>query len=311
MRNIFGPVASRRLGLSLGVDLVPHKTCNLDCVYCECGRTTRFITEPTLLNRADEILAELARILENQGERLDYVTLSGAGEPTLNLELGKIVNGIKEMTSVKTAVITNSTLLHRPEVRQALSRVDLIMPSLDSGLASTFGRINRPHPGLTLDYILKGLYLLRQEFKGEVWLEILLAVGINDSPADLEALAREVEKIQPERVQLNTVDRPPPEEGVRPVGYERLLELRDLFKPRAEVIAKPRVAFKPASQRALEEDILEVIDRRPSTVEDLSTALGRKVEEIESILKVLMVKGRVRPEPMGEKTFMRGIFEEG
>lgn len=311
MKMIFGPVASRRLGLSLGVDLVPHKTCDFDCIYCECGRTTDFVTEPGLFNRAGPILAELREVLEGQEQRLDFVTLSGAGEPTLNSELGPIVAGIKELTQAKLAAITNSSLLHRPEVMEALGPVDVLMPSLDSALEETFQRINRPHPAVTLEKILSGLYALRSNFKGRVWLEILLVAGVNDSPREIEALIRESKKIDPDRIQLNTVDRPPADQGVEPLPFERLQELAKEFGPKAEVIARPRPTFRPGRSETLEADLLAMIDRRPCTEEDLITALGIGAEELGAALKTLMVKGRVRQERLENKTFLRGVIEKG
>ncbi len=308
---IFGPVASRRLGLSLGVDLVPHKTCDFDCIYCECGRTTDFVTEPGLFNRAGPILAELREVLETQGDRLDFVTLSGAGEPTLNAELGPIVRGIKDLTKARVAAITNSSLLHRGEVMEALSPVDVIMPSLDSALEETFRRINRPHPAVTLEKVLEGLYSLRKSFKGRVWLEILLVAGINDSPAEVEALVREARRIEPDRIQLNTVDRPPADRGVEGVPFDRLKELAGLFGPRAEVIARPRAAFKPGRAETLEADILAMIDRRPCTEEDLITAFGLGSDELGAVLKTLLVKGRVRQERLNNKIFLRGVIKKG
>ena len=311
MRMIFGPVASRRLGLSLGVDLVPHKTCDFDCVYCECGRTTRFVTEPGLFNRAQPILAELRQVLESQEDRLDFVTLSGAGEPTLNAELQEIVRGIKSLTRAKVAAITNSSLLHLPQVMEALAPVDVIMPSLDSAIEETFQRINRPHPSVTLEKVLKGLYALRQSFNGQIWLEILLVAGLNDTPTEIQALVRESARIDPDRIQLNTVDRPPADEGVEPVEFSRLGELALEFGPKAEVIARPGTMFKPGQIKTLEADMLAMIDRRPCTEEDLVTALGLGPDEVKAVLKTLLVKGRVRQEMLKDKVFLRGIVEKG
>jgi len=311
MKMIFGPVASRRLGLSLGVDLVPHKTCDFDCVYCECGRTTDFVTVPGLFNRAEPILAELREVLESQGDRLDFVTLSGAGEPTLNRELGKIVAGIKSLTKARIAAITNSTLLHRPEVMEALEPVDVLMPSLDSAIEKTYLRINRPDPSVTLEKVLEGLYSLRTNFQGRVWLEILLVAGLNDGPEEIEALRREALKIDPDRIQLNTVDRPPADRGIEPVAFDRLKELALEFGPRAEVIASPKRTFIPGRAETLEADLLAMIDRRPCTEQDLITAFGLTGDEFRPILKTLLVKGRVRQERLNDKVFLRGVIRKG
>ncbi|MBW1712088.1 MAG: radical SAM protein [Deltaproteobacteria bacterium] len=311
MRAVFGPVASRRLGLSLGIDLVPHKTCNFNCIYCECGPTTNLMAGPGPLRPASEILPEVAQVLTEQEERLDYITLSGAGEPTLNSDLSAIVEGLKGLTDTPLAVLTNSTLLHRPEVTAALEPVDLIMPSLDTAIDSTFQEINRPHPAVKLENILTGLYGLKRKLKADVWLEILLVAGFNDSPQEVEALVEAVGAIDPDRVQLNTVDRPPPEPGILPVAFERLEEIASLFGAKGEVIARPLSLFKPAAHKALAEDVLSLIDRRPCTRQDLKVALGRSDDEIAAVLKVLMVKGRVRQERLGDNVFLRGIIEKG
>ena len=269
------------------------------------------MTEPGLFNRAGPILAELREVLEGQEQRLDFVTLSGAGEPTLNAELGPIVAGIRKLTKAKLAAITNSSLLHRPEVMAALAPVDVLMPSLDAATDETFRRINRPHPAVPLEKVLEGLYSLRKSFKGQVWLEILLVKGVNDSPAEIEALIRESRGIDPDRIQLNTVDRPPADKGVEAVPFERLQELAGLFGPRAEVIARPRAAFKPGRAETLEADLLAMIDRRPCTEEDLITALGLGADELGAALKTLLVKGRVRQERLDNKMFLRGVIEKG
>lgn len=311
MRTVFGPVASRRLGLSLGVDLVPAKTCNFDCVYCECGPTTDLVSRPGNYRSAAEILPELTKVLKEQGSRLDFVTLSGAGEPTLNNDLAEIVAEIKRLSPAKVGAITNSTLLGREEVVRALAEVDVLMPSLDSAVPETFARINRPHPDISLDSILEGLYGLKARVRAEVWLEILLIAGLNDTPTEIEALRLAAEKIDPDRVQLNSIHRPPVEKQLRPVARTELDRLATVFGSRAEVIARPPKRFIPGQAIELEAGILELIDRRPSTLEDLVTALGRQKAELEGCLSGLVGSGRVVGEQMGEEYFYRGIAEEG
>ncbi len=310
MKTIFGPVPSRRLGLSLGVDLVPPKTCTFDCLYCECGPTTRLLDAPRPLIDPALILEELAAVLAWQEERLDYVTLSGAGEPTLHSELGRIVAGIKTLTEVPLAIITNSALLHRTEVLEALAPIDLILPSLDTAREETFKRLNRPHPAVTMDMILKGLTRLKTALKAEVWLEMLLVAGLNDSPGEVAALKEAAELIRPDRIQINTVDRPPADSSARAVSYARLEEIAAEFGPQAEVIARRFKDFRPGRETALAEAVLEIIDRRPCTRKDLEMALGVDEEEIGAVLKVLMVKGRVRGEKVEDRLFVRGVAQE-
>jgi len=232
MKYIFGPVPSRRLGFSLGVDIIPSKTCTLDCIYCQVGRTMCKAIERKEYVAPDEILDELKEVLKS-GIRIDYITLSGNGEPTLNSKLGEIIKGIKGISSLPVAVITNGTLLTDRNVREELLSADLVMPSLDAATQKTFQKIDRPHPSLKIENIIEGMvefrkiYPIRSPAKdtmagspniksgltsngasGQIWLEIMLVEGINDNQDELNALKTAVEKIEPDKVQLNTPVRP-------------------------------------------------------------------------------------------------------
>jgi len=311
MKHVFGPVPSRRLGLSLGVDLVEPKTCTHDCLYCECGPTTRLLARPEPLIPAEVVLDEVAQVLAEEKRRLDYITLSGSGEPTLNSEMGRVLTGLKDLAGqTPVAVITNSSLLHRPEVMAALEPADLIMPSLDTVVEATFRRLNRPHPQISLADMIEGLYGLKAALKAEIWLEMLFVAGINDSPEELEGLRRAVERIEPERIQINTVDRPPADRRAGPLSRERLLELAELFGPRAEVIASPPTDFRPGQGRELTETVLDLIDRRPCTRSDLRIALGCSEAELAASLKVLLMKRRIREEVVAERVYLRGVPQE-
>lgn len=310
MSTIFGPVPSRRLGLSLGVDLVPAKTCNFDCLYCECGRTTEHTTERRPYVPAETVLSELEAVLKVQDDRLDYITLSGAGEPTLNSDMGRIIQGIRSLSDAPVALLTNSSLLSRSEVMAEIADLDLIMPSLDSAVPRTFRRIDRPVNTIKLEDILAGLGNLRSATRAQIWLEILFLAGINDTEAELEALVKAVDLIDPHRVQLNTVDRPPPDGRARALSRAELDSLKRYFGPRAEVIARGRVQFRPVDEEDLYQTILELIDRRPCTQDDLVAALGVTDETVAPLLKVLQVKGRVVTERQTGEVFYRGIPTE-
>ena len=221
MSHLFGPVPSRRLGRSLGVDLVPRKTCPFDCIYCEVGPTTNQ-TETRLDYQADAILAELAAYLHQGPPELDYITLAGSGEPTLNLGLGRIIRRIKALTGVPVAVLTNGALLYLPEVRQELKTADLVLPSLDAAREETFRAINRPLADYPLSRLMAGLEAFRREYPGPIWLEILLLKGLNDSPEDLEALRRALKLLAPDKVQLNTAVRPGVEDYARPLNLAEM-----------------------------------------------------------------------------------------
>lgn len=205
--HLFGPVPSRRLGISLGIDLVPHKVCSLNCVYCECGRTTKLTTEREEYVPADMILAELSRFLK-ENPAPEYITFSGAGEPTLNSEIGKIIDEIKsDYPAIPIAVLTNGTLFSNRQVRSELLKADLVLPSLDAASDEVFHQINRPSGNLSVSNCIEGLVNFRNEYSGKIYLEIFILPGYNNSPDELDRLKKAILQIKPDRVQLNTLDR--------------------------------------------------------------------------------------------------------
>ena len=241
---LFGPVASRRLGRSLGVDLIPAKTCPFDCVYCEVGRTTRHTAERKSYVPAEEVLAQLEDFFSGGGQA-DYVTFSGSGEPTLSADLGRLIRETKKRFGVAVAVITNGALLGDAGVRGELAEADVVIPSLDSARQCSFEAVNRPVAGTAVEDVIDGLAEFTREFAGRVWLEVLLVGGVNDSDDDITALAGAIARIRPEKVQLNTIVRPPADRGMRPASAERLEEAAEAF---SRVVMTEIVA--PASLRA-------------------------------------------------------------
>lgn len=307
MKYIFGPVPSRRLGLSLGVDLVPAKTCNLDCLYCECGVTTEQTNTRRRYITAGEILAELDQVLAGQAQRLDFVTLSGAGEPCLNSDLGEVLRGIRARTDARLAVITNSTLLGDEDVLADLAPIDVLMPSLDTINPRTMRRLNRPFQGLNPAGIVAGLKKARARLKAEMWLEILFIDGLNDTDDEVTGLVRVVEEIDPHRVQINTLVRPPAVAGIRPLSRERLAEVAARFGKKATVIAEPPRYFRPGSDDETRKAVLDLIDRRPCTLDDLAVSLGRPRDDMAALLGDLTGSGRVREEDLDNRTYFRGM----
>ncbi|MCL4501948.1 MAG: radical SAM protein [Deltaproteobacteria bacterium] len=293
MSHLFGPVPSRRLGRSLGVDLVPRKTCPYDCIYCEVGPTTRK-TSKRLDYQADEILAELAAYLHEGPPPLDYITLAGSGEPTLNLGLGKIIRRIKALTETKVAVLTNGALLYLPEVRDELQAADLVLPSLDAALEESFQAINRPLPDYPLSRLIEGLAALRREFAGQIWLEILLLQGLNDSEADLSALRQAVKTLSPDKVQLNTAVRPGVEKFARALGPEEMTAIAHYLEDGLEV--EVVASFKSHAQAAATCDdavLVEMLARRPMTAADLAKVCGLPLAEVQEKLRDLEDAGRI------------------
>ncbi len=213
---VFGPVPSRRLGISLGVDVIPPKTCTLDCIYCEAGRTRRLTKRRRAYVPAAEVVRQVGAALR-KGGRVDWITFSGCGEPTLHSGLGGMIRAVKRMTRIPVAVLTSGTLLSDPRVRRALRDADLVVPSLDAGSARVFRQINRPHPSLRLSRVAEGIARFRRRFPGRLWLEVVLLKGVNDSPRELARIAALAARIRPERVQLNTAVRPPARVNAKPL----------------------------------------------------------------------------------------------
>jgi wyosine [tRNA(Phe)-imidazoG37] synthetase (radical SAM superfamily) len=291
---LFGPVLSRRLGVSLGVDLVTHKTCSLDCVYCECGKTTCLTQERRCYVSPEAVCRELDHYWTHNDDP-DYITFSGSGEPTLNQGLGQVIAHIKEKKpGIRVAVLTNATLMTDPAVRAELALADLVVPSLDAVSLPVFGRINRPCADICPADIIEGLTVFTKAFSGRVWLEIFILPGINDTEEELALLKKAVRQIQPHRVQLNTLDRPGTESFLRPASMDTLERVaRMLDEKRVEIIARPGTRAKTRQTRAPESAVLETIHRRPCTKEDLAAILGLPETEIDGLLADLAAKGRI------------------
>ena len=279
-QHLYGPVPSRRLGRSLGVDLVPYKVCDFDCVYCQLGRTTNKTLERRPYVDAVEILDELRCWLEQDGQA-DYITFSGLGEPTLNSGLGEMVAHANEITDIPVALLTNGSLFWLPEVRAAACAADLIMPSLDAATPGAFARVNRPHGSLGIGQIIEGLRVTRQECAGEMWLEVMLVEGCNDSTEDLQALREAIDKIDPDEVQINTVVRPPAEHDAKALSASALQQAERLLGPKARLIA-PLDAQKimVEERERTKQEVLELLRRRPCTLDDIAVGLSMHPNEV-------------------------------
>lgn len=294
-KHLFGPVPSRRLGMSLGVDLIPHKICSLNCVYCECGATNTLTSERKEYVPVAEVFTELKDFFAHNPDP-DYLTFSGAGEPTLHSHIGEVIAFLKKLRpSIPVAVLTNGTLFSDPEVRQELMQANLVLPSLDAATDAALRKINRPERSLQADTYIEGLVRFSQEFQGELWLEIFLLEGFNDDLQNLEALKEAAVKINPTRIQLNTLDRPGTLDSLHPLPMNRLEEVAAFFgMDKVEIIAPPQERQEVKSYRSdLENAILETISRRPCTLEDLEKILGLHINEINKYLGVLEESGKI------------------
>jgi wyosine [tRNA(Phe)-imidazoG37] synthetase (radical SAM superfamily) len=296
--HVYGPVPSRRLGFSLGVDILPYKTCSFDCVYCQLGRTGRKSGRRGRYFSSRDILRQIKEAIA-KNPRIDHITFSGSGEPTLHAGIGDLIRKIKKMTDIPVVVLTNSSLLTRKLVRQALMAADIVVPSLDAATAASFRRVNRPLPSVRVEDIIAALALFRHEFIGRIWLEVMLVKGINDSPSDIQALKRAIERIQPDKVQLNTVVRPPAEKWAQPLSPRALNKIKKDLGGRAQVVVDFR--SRPGSPAVLDirRAILSMAERRPVTLEDIISSLGRKEQEIRLHLETLLRWQRISRQKHG------------
>ena len=292
---VFGPVRSRRLGLSLGVDpLLGPKVCSFDCLYCEIGPTRVHTLERKVYHPTAEIKKALKERLKDPELHFEVLTFAGSGEPTLHLELGELLRFAKDLTDRPLCLLTNSSLLWREEVRREVLVCDLVLPSLDTAREETFLKLNRPVPGLSLEKIIEGLEALRGEFSGEIWLEIMLVAGLNDSPVEVEALAAAAERISPHRIQLNTIDRPPAYPEARALPLERLEEIAGFFRPRAEIISREALKKKGGERAPKEEEVLALLSRRPCPSEEIAQALSCDFRKTLTLLQRLVREGKVK-----------------
>ena len=302
-RHLYGPVPSRRLGRSLGIDLVPHKICTYDCIYCQIGKTT----EKTLARKeyapVTEILEEVGSFLQEETSSTDVLSLAGSGEPTLHSQIRSVIEGIKAITSIPVAVITNGSLLYEEEVRQDLLSVDLVLPSLDAVSSEVFRKINRPRKGFSVEKVIEGLVEFRKVYKGQIWLEILFCKGVNDSKEELVRMKKTVERIAPDRIHLNTVIRPPSEKWAVPLNQEEMETMRTFFGERASIISEFDRHPPAVTERDIREEILKILKRRPLSLKDLSKGMGIREDEIEEYIQPLVSEGRIHARRFGDSIY--------
>lgn len=301
-RHVYGPVPSRRLGYSLGVDILPFKTCTLDCVYCQLGASPKKRLRRGDFAPADAVLGEIKAAVAS-GRRIDTITFSGSGEPTLNRSLGRLIRGIKSFTAIPVTVLTNGTLLHRSDVRRELAAADVVVPSLDAATPGLFRRVNRPHRGLSFERLVDGLRRFRREYRGRIRLEVMLVKGINDSPAHIRRLRKIIDEVRPDAVDLTTPVRPPAESWVRPLTPRELETVRRAIGPLASAAGEFRREAQAEKTADVAAAVLAVTARRPVTVADLVRSLGRPSAAIRRALSPLVASGRIRRVTHGRRVF--------
>ncbi len=309
LKRIFGPVPSRRLGLSLGIDVIPYKTCSFDCIYCECGQTTRKTCTREEFFPLSAILGELDTRLAGIRDKPDVLTLSGAGEPTLYSRMGELIIEAKRMSGLPVAVITNSSLLSDPVVREELGAADIILPSLDAAIEETFERINRPHEECDLHGIVTGLECFLERYRGTVLFEVMLIGGINTNDHNLTTLGNTLERFRFDRLQLNTAVRPGTDRSVEPLGETELNRIRCFFGDNSEMIA-PASARASHEEEVIEDKILSLIERRPCTLEDIHRSLGIPLQGLVKFIDVLSREGRIVTQDHGGTRFFTAAQRE-
>jgi wyosine [tRNA(Phe)-imidazoG37] synthetase (radical SAM superfamily) len=302
-KYIFGPVPSRRLGFSLGVDVIPPKYCSFDCVYCQIGKTTNLDIERRKFFDSGEVVNEVVKGAKEAGQ-VDYITFSGSGEPTLNSDIGLMIRRIKESVDTPVAVITNGSLLYREDVRNDLMEADVVLPSLDAASEDIFHYINRPHPLIDLKMIIDGLREFRREYKGLLWLEIMMMRDVNDDPEELKRFKETIERLNMDRIQLNTVTRPPTEEVRGTMGKEALQTACAYFGEKCEIVCSFEKSVGAGEETGgWEERVLEILGRRSMNLEDIVKITGVPYFEVKSRLGWLEREGAVRSYHFGDTVY--------
>lgn len=297
-KRVFGPVLSKRLGNSLGIDVIPHKTCSYNCIYCQLGSEENTITDLTNYYSVDEIIYELKEALLNN-KNIDYITFTGSGEPTLYKDLKKLIYEIKQITDIPVCIITNGSLLYKQEMRSNLLLADLIIPSLDAGNEETFKLIDNPNKEIDFDKMVEGLIEFKKVFKGEYWLEIFLLKGINDNEVELDDIIKIVKKIKPDRIQLITATRRVANEKAKALSDEELKKIKKYFNSKCDIeIDIPNISenHKGNTRILTEEDIVNFLIRQPDTAYIIAKSFNENERKVKELLDLLIKKNKVREE---------------
>ncbi len=304
--RVYGPVPSRRFGLSLGVDVLPHKTCTFDCIYCQVGSTDRTAGEQGDFFTVDDIVRDVEDALM-EGPAPDVITLAGSGEPTLYKSLGELLRRLRTLRDIPILLITNSSMLWKEAVREAVKRADILAPSLDAFDDESFRRINRPHSSITFDKLFSGLKRATHEHPGEVHLEVMLIDGINDDDASLRAVAERIRELRVDRVDINTPVRPPmPLRGALPCDKETLARATALFGPKARPIGDFRDNRTQKRRHSFDDrdkDIREMLLRRPCTIEDIASSFSVTVDDARRSVERLEAAGLIERRPSGDSSY--------
>ncbi len=297
MSLFYGPVLSRRFGYSLGIDLIPFKVCVYDCIYCQLGRTTNKTTERKKYIDIDfnEFGSTLIKKI-SECKYLNYITFSGSGEPTLNSDISKLIGIIKKATNIPVAVLTCGGTLGSDDVINDIIEADIIKISLDAPDNRILKKINRPCTGVDFNKNISGLKKLLDSFSGSIWLEIMIMEGINDS---LDHAAKFKELIEDlgegiEKIHINTAVRPSGGKYMRLPSRQKLQEIKDVLGKKAEIIGKVDTKRYSRDLLMIEDEIVELLSRRPGTIKDIASALGINLNEAIKIIDKLFSEGKIK-----------------
>jgi wyosine [tRNA(Phe)-imidazoG37] synthetase (radical SAM superfamily) len=303
-KYLYGPVPSRRLGRSLGVDIVPFKTCTLDCVYCQLGKTACKTIQRKEYVSVEDVLAEIKQNLD-VGPQADYITIGGSGEPTLHSGIGRLIEGIKKLTKIPAALLTNGTLFYLPQVRADCAGADVILPSLDAGDEATFNKVNRPVENITFNRLVDGLCDLRKEYRGLIWLEVFLIERFNTDSPQIAKIADAISRICPDKVHLNTAVRPTAEPGIDKVQGEKLESIARQLGHDCEVIADFVSGRCGKSTEIISQTLLSILKRRPCSLNDLCSVTGLSAGEVMPYIETFEKQGTIHSEIKSGQTFFK------
>lgn len=292
-KYLFGPVPSRRLGQSLGISPIPPKTCNYSCVYCQIGRTTHFTNTREDFYPKEEILGEIKSFIK-KNTNFDYITFVGEGEPTLCKSLGWLIDSTKKITNKPIAVITNGALLYDVNLRKELLEADVILPTLDAGTQELFKEINRPIKSLILDQIINGMKNFRSEFKGKIWMEVMLVKDLNDDPENISKIRDILDELNCDRVYVNVPIRPPAERWVEIPEKERIVSICKELKAHNIAHYEDEVGFHINDDIDYKDQILKTTTRHPLREDQIISMIALPEKDIRQLLKEMHQEGILR-----------------
>jgi wyosine [tRNA(Phe)-imidazoG37] synthetase (radical SAM superfamily) len=305
----YGPVPSRRLGYSLGIDIIPYKNCSFNCVYCQLGKTTNITTERKEYTPVKDVISDI-KIAAAVDRRVDYFTFSGSGEPTLHAGIKTLIHETKRLTPVPIAVLTNSSLMNQKSVQTDLLEADLILPTLCAVTETVFERVNRPHKDISIRSIIQALIDFRKSYTGNIWLEIMLVKGINDQKEELEKLRRAADMIEPDKIHINTVIRPPSERSALPLSIDELERARSILGDKAEIIVDFKKDLAPERFTDTQSQVMNTIRRRPVTLKDIESITGLNKHEIIKHIDYLLKNKEIEIIRHDDRDYYKALSKE-